>query len=160
MTMTAVPFARARRSSLEPWSAAWARPVVARAQREPFGSTLSVVNRRRERQKGDLMSLTPVCELLRIERPIAQAPVAADPRLPAAVSDAGALGSVALWWADDAGALVREVAALTDGPFTGNFVLTSDQHRRLDQALSAGLRIVSFLLGNPAEIVAERVSRL
>jgi len=65
---------------------------------------------------------TPVCESLGIERPIVQAPLSADPRLPAAVSNAGALGSVALWWADDAGALVRETAALTDRPFAGNFV--------------------------------------
>ena len=96
---------------------------------------------------------TPVCELLGIEQPIVQAPVSADPRLPAAVSNAGALGSVALWWADDAGDLVGETAALTDRPFAGNFVLTSDQHRRLDQALSAGLRIVSFLLGDPSAYV-------
>ena len=46
---------------------------------------------------------TPVCELLGIEHPIVQAPLSADPRLPAAVSNAGALGSVALAWADDAG---------------------------------------------------------
>ena len=96
---------------------------------------------------------TPVCELLGIERPIVQAPVADDPRLPAAVSNAGALGSVALWWADDAGAIVRETAALTDRPFAGNFVLTSDQHHRLDQALSAGLRIVSLLWGDPDSYV-------
>jgi nitronate monooxygenase len=92
---------------------------------------------------------TPVCELLGIERPIVQAPISDHPRLPAAVSNAGALGSVALWWADDAGDLVRETAALTDRPFAGNFVLTSDQHHRLDQALSAGLRIVSLLWGDP-----------
>jgi nitronate monooxygenase len=96
---------------------------------------------------------TPVCELLGIEHPIVQAPVAADPRLPAAVSNAGALGSVALWWADDAGDPVRETAALTDRPFAGNFVLTSDQHRRLDQALSAGLRVVSFLWRAPDSYV-------
>jgi NAD(P)H-dependent flavin oxidoreductase YrpB (nitropropane dioxygenase family) len=95
----------------------------------------------------------PVCELLGIEHPIVQAPVSADPRLPAAVSNAGALGSVALWWADDAGDWVRETAALTDRPFAGNFVLASDQHRRLDQALSAGLRIVSFLMGDPDSYV-------
>lgn len=91
---------------------------------------------------------TPVCDLLGIEHPIVQAPVSADPRLPAAVSNAGALGSVALWWADDAGALVGETAALTDRPFAGNFVLTADQHDRLDRALGAGLRIVSFLGGD------------
>jgi nitronate monooxygenase len=96
---------------------------------------------------------TPVCELLGIERPIVQAPLSADPRLPAAVSNAGALGSVALWWADDAGDLVRETAALTDRPFAGNFVLASDQHRRVDEALSAGLRIVSFLMGDPDSYV-------
>ncbi len=92
---------------------------------------------------------TSVCDLLGIERPIVQAPLSADPRLPAAVSNAGALGSVSLWWADDAGVPVGETAALTDRSFAGNFVLTSDQHRRLDQALSAGLRIVSYLLGDP-----------
>src|SRR5271154_988492 len=87
------------------------------------------------------------------EPPTARARVSADPRPPAAVSNAGALGSVALWWADDAGDLVRETAALTARPFAGNFVLTSDQHRRLDQALSAGLRIVSFLWGDPASYI-------
>lgn len=97
---------------------------------------------------------TSVCELLGIEHPIVQAPVADDPRLPAAVSNAGALGSVALWWADDAGALVRKTAALTDRPFAGNFVLTSDQHLRVNQALAAGLRIVSFLLGDPDSYVS------
>jgi nitronate monooxygenase len=92
---------------------------------------------------------TAVCELLGIDHPIVSAPMAADPRLPAAVSNAGALGTIGLWWVDDAGDLVRETAALTDRPFGGNFALTSDQHRRVDQALSAGLRIVSFIFGDP-----------
>ncbi len=96
---------------------------------------------------------TPVCESLGIEHPIILAPLAADPRLPAAVSNTGGLGQMGLWWADDAGQIVRETAALTDRPFAGNFVLTSDQHRRLDQALSAGLKIVSFLWGDPASYV-------
>ncbi len=93
---------------------------------------------------------TPVCELLGIEHPIVQAPISSDPRLPAAVSNAGALGSVALAWTDDAGDLVRETAALTDRPFAGNFVLSRpDQHHRLDAALSAGLRIVLLFAGDP-----------
>jgi nitronate monooxygenase len=96
---------------------------------------------------------TPVCELLGIEHPIIEAPLAADPRLPAAVSNAGGLGSLGLSWADDAGAVVRETAALTDRPFSGNFVLTSDQHRRVDQALSADLRLVSLIWGDPASYV-------
>src|ERR1700722_3908464 len=96
---------------------------------------------------------TTVCELLGIEFPMVEAPLSADPRLPAAVSNAGALGSLGLSWSDDAGDVVRATAALTGRPFSGNFVLTSDQHRRVDQALSAGLRIVSFLLGDPESYV-------
>ena len=92
---------------------------------------------------------TPVCELLGIERPIVEAPLAADPRLPAAVSNAGGLGTLGLGWAGDAGEVVRQTAALTERPFAGNFVLAFDQHRRIDQALSAGLRIVSLFWGDP-----------
>jgi len=96
---------------------------------------------------------TPVCELLGIEHPIVLAPLAADPRLPAAVSNAGGLGSLGLSWSDDAGDVVRETAALTDQPFSGNFVLTSDQRHRVDQALSAGLRVVSLIWGGPQSYV-------
>src|ERR1700727_1129398 len=96
---------------------------------------------------------TPVCEMLGIDHPIVSAPMAADARLPAAVSNAGGLGTMGLWWLDDAGDLVRETATLTDRPFGGNFVLTSDQHRRVDQALAAGLRSVSFLFGDPSGYV-------
>jgi NAD(P)H-dependent flavin oxidoreductase YrpB (nitropropane dioxygenase family) len=92
---------------------------------------------------------TPVCELLRIDHPIVEAPLSADPRLPAAVSNAGGLGTLGLGWADDAGDIVRQTAALTDKPFAGNFVLAFDQHRRIGQALSAGLRIVSLFWGDP-----------
>jgi nitronate monooxygenase len=98
---------------------------------------------------------TPVCELLGIEQPIVQAPVgpAADPRLAAAVSNAGALGTVSLSWAADAASVIRETAALTSRPFGGNLVLAWDQHRRLDQALGAGLRIVSLTWGDPSPYV-------
>jgi NAD(P)H-dependent flavin oxidoreductase YrpB (nitropropane dioxygenase family) len=92
---------------------------------------------------------TPVCELLGIEQPIVLAPMVAVPRLAAAVSNAGGLGMVTLTWSADTGAVVRETAGLTGRPFGGNFVLTEDHHRPLDQALEAGLRIVSFMLGDP-----------
>jgi nitronate monooxygenase len=100
-----------------------------------------------------MSSYTPLCELLGIEHPIVEAPLSADPRLPAAVSTAGGLGSLGLAWSDDAGDVVRDTAALTDRPFAGNFVLTSDQHSRVDQALSAGLRIVSLIWGDPDSYV-------
>ena len=93
---------------------------------------------------------TQVCEMLGIEQPIVQAPMAAIPRLAAAVSNAGALGMVTLTWSADAGAVVRETAALTARPFGGNLVLTEDHHRRLEEALDAGLRIVSFMWGTLA----------
>jgi nitronate monooxygenase len=93
------------------------------------------------------MVRTPVCELLGIEQPIVQAPMSAEPQLAAAVSNAGALGMLALTWSTPAGDVVRETAALTDRPFGGNLILASDQHRRLDEALEAGLRIVSLYVG-------------
>jgi nitronate monooxygenase len=98
---------------------------------------------------------TPVCELLGIEQPIVQAPMSAVPELAAAVSNAGGLGMVTLTWSTPAGDVVRETAALTDRPFGGNLILDSDQHRRLDEALEAGLRIVSLFWGDPGDYVEQ-----
>jgi len=92
---------------------------------------------------------TPVCEMLGIEQPIVQAPMSDITGLAAAVSNAGALGMLTLTWSADVGAVVRETAALTPRPFGGNLILTEDRHDRLDQALEAGLRIVSFMWGDP-----------
>jgi nitronate monooxygenase len=98
---------------------------------------------------------TPVCELLGIEQPIVQAPMSEVPELAAAVSNAGALGMLALTWSSPAGDAVRQTAALTDRPFGGNLILSSDQHRRLDEALEAGLRIVSLMWGDAADYVEQ-----
>ena len=81
--------------------------------------------------------------------------MSAVPQLAAAVSNAGALGMLALTWSTPAGDVVRETAALTDRPFGGNLVLNSDQHHRLDEALEAGLRIVSLFWGDPAGYVEQ-----
>ena len=96
---------------------------------------------------------TALRELLGMERPIVQAPMSDITGLAAAVSNAGALGMVTLTWSADIGAVVRETAALTARPFGGNFVLTSDHHRHLDQALEAGLKIVSFMWGDPSSYI-------
>jgi nitronate monooxygenase len=101
------------------------------------------------------MMRTPVCELLGIDKPIVQAPMSAVPELAAAVSNAGALGMLALTWSTPAGDVVRETSSLTDRPFGGNLVLASDQHRRLDDALDAGLRIVSLFWGDPTAYVEQ-----
>jgi NAD(P)H-dependent flavin oxidoreductase YrpB (nitropropane dioxygenase family) len=98
---------------------------------------------------------TRVCELLGIEQPIVQAPMSAVSQLAAAVSNAGALGMLALTWSTPVGDVVRETAALTDRPFGGNLVLASDQHQRLDEALEAGLRIVSLFWGDPSGYVEQ-----
>jgi nitronate monooxygenase len=98
---------------------------------------------------------TEVCKLLGIEQPIVQAPMVAVPALTAAVSNAGALGMLTLTWSTPAGDVVRQTAALTDRPFGGNLVLTSDQHRRLNEALEAGLRVVSFFEGDPTNYVEQ-----
>jgi nitronate monooxygenase len=98
---------------------------------------------------------TPVCELLGIEEPIVQAPMVAVPELAAAVSNAGALGMLTLTWSSPAGDPVRETAALTDRPFGGNLIVAEDQHRRLDEALDAGLRVVSLFWGSPAGYVEQ-----
>src|ERR1700733_14287383 len=103
--------------------------------------------------KGATAVMTPVCELLGIEQPIVQAAMVDIPQAAAAASNAGALGMLTLTWSGDVGAVVRETAALTTRPFGGNLVLTDDRHRRLDQALDADLRIVSFFLGDPGGYV-------
>jgi nitronate monooxygenase len=101
---------------------------------------------------------TPLCDLLGIEHPIVQAPMGgpAVPQLAAAVSNAGALGMLALSWSEDAGAAVRELQGLTLRPFGGNFGLQLDQRERVDAALEAGLRIVSLFWGDPSPYV-ERI---
>ena len=116
------------------------------------GSNAELVRRA---EQGVNAMRTPVCELLGIEQPIVLAPMVAVPPLAAAVSNAGALGMVTLTWSEDVGAVVRETAALTERPFCGNLVLTEDRHRRLDQALEAGLRIVSFFLGDPSGYIEQ-----
>ena len=94
-------------------------------------------------------------ELLRIRHPVVQAPIAsaAVPELAAAVSNAGALGMLALTWDEDPAASVRETAGLTASPFGGNFVLQWDQHGKVASALEAGLRVVSLTWGDPAPYV-------
>ena len=101
------------------------------------------------------MSLhTPLCDLLGIDYPVAQAPIgtASTPSLAAAVSDAGGLGSVALsWTAPDAVAgVVADIRARTGRPFAVNLVLQWSPEERLEAALAAGAPIVSLAWGDPA----------
>jgi nitronate monooxygenase len=81
--------------------------------------------------------------------------MSAVPELAAAVSNAGALGMLALTWSSPAGDPVHETAALTDRAFGGNLILNADQHSRLEEALDAGLRIVSLMWGDPSGYVEQ-----
>ena len=102
---------------------------------------------------------TAFTELLGIEAPIVQAPMggAATPVLAAAVSNAGGLGMLPLSWSspDAIATLMREVADLTDRPVGINLGLEWDQRDRLAAALEAGVGVVSFFWGDPAELISQ-----
>ncbi len=97
---------------------------------------------------------TALTRLLGIEIPIVQAPVggASTPELAAAVGNAGALGCLSITWRDPAALpdLLRRTRALTERPVAVNLVLAWDPAEKLEIALAAGVRIVSFFWGDPA----------
>ena len=96
---------------------------------------------------------TPLCDLLGIDVPIVQAPVgsATCPELAAAVSGAGALGTLALTWtAPDACAdRIRRTRQLTDRPFAVNLVLDWDQHERIAVCAREDVPVISTFWGDP-----------
>jgi nitronate monooxygenase len=100
---------------------------------------------------------TPLCDLLGIEAPIVQAPIggASVPALAAAVSEAGALGTVALSWTkpEDIAAILDDVRARTSKPFHVNILLEWPPEERLEAALTAGAGIVSLAWGDPGPYV-------
>ncbi len=93
-----------------------------------------------------------LCDRLGIRIPILQAPTGsiAGPELAAAVSSAGALGSMGLTWTKSEIAVeqVRQVREVTSAPFAVNFVL-SFEPAALIPCLEAGVPIVTFSWGDP-----------
>lgn len=95
-------------------------------------------------------------ETLGIRTPLIQAPIgsATYPELAAAVSNAGALGMLALSWRSPAG--VSEVIArtqrLTPHPFGVNLVLAWPQQDRLRVSIDSGVRIISTSWGDPESL--------
>jgi NAD(P)H-dependent flavin oxidoreductase YrpB (nitropropane dioxygenase family) len=100
---------------------------------------------------------TAATSALGIRVPLLQAPVgsATSIELAAAVSEAGALGMLALTWrtVSDIRRMLRETAALTSRPFAVNLVLEWDMRERLEACLEEGVRLVSFFWGDPAPYV-------
>jgi NAD(P)H-dependent flavin oxidoreductase YrpB (nitropropane dioxygenase family) len=106
--------------------------------------------------------ITAGCERLGIEVPIIQAPMggAVGPALAAAVSNAGGLGTLALWRADEQTLRqqIRETRALTAKPFAVNLNLEFPQQERLDICLQEGVPVISFFWRDPSALVARAKS--
>jgi nitronate monooxygenase len=81
---------------------------------------------------------------------------AGGPALAAAVSNAGGLGTLALWRADEQTLRrqIRETRALTAKPFAVNLNLEFPQQERLDICLQEGVPAISFFWRDPAALVA------
>ena len=101
---------------------------------------------------------TSVTRALGIEQPIVQAPIGglSNPRLAAAVSNAGGLGMIAQTWMspDEIRESVRATQALTTQPFGINLIIDEPQDERLAAALEAGVKVISLFWGDPAPYVA------
>jgi NAD(P)H-dependent flavin oxidoreductase YrpB (nitropropane dioxygenase family) len=132
---------------------------VSSALRSPDFSEAVLPNAQHERS--DSM-ITAGCERLAIEVPIIQAPMggAVGPALAAAVSNAGGLGTLALWTADvqTLRQQVRETRALTGKPFAVNLVLEFPQEERLEACLQEGVPVISFFWREPSALVARAKS--
>jgi enoyl-[acyl-carrier protein] reductase II len=103
---------------------------------------------------------TRFCELFEIEVPLVQAAIwpATAPELVAAVSDAGALGSVGALFgsADEVRRQMQRVRELTDRPFVVNHVVPVLDEDAFEATLESPPAAVSFALGDPGGLV-ERV---
>ena len=101
---------------------------------------------------------TDLCTILGIESPIIQAPIApyTTPELVAAVSNAGALGSIgsALRSIDNLKREVEKVRELTKHPFAINFTINTFSEDAFRFAIEeAEPKVVSCALGNPKDLV-------
>jgi nitronate monooxygenase len=98
-----------------------------------------------------------ILRLLDIRYPVVQAPMGrtAPPELAAAVTNAGGLGMLGSSW--DAPQVLRDklaaTRALTAGPIGVNLGMPWDQHERLDIALEAGVKVISFFWGDAAAYI-------
>jgi NAD(P)H-dependent flavin oxidoreductase YrpB (nitropropane dioxygenase family) len=100
-----------------------------------------------------------VRKLLGVELPLIQAPIgsATSVELAAAVSEAGALGTLAVSWRSERQLreMLGRLRASTDRSWGVNLVLEWDQHARLEACLEEGARIISFFWGDPSPYIAD-----
>lgn len=98
---------------------------------------------------------TRLTKALGLKHPIVQAPIAATPALATAVANAGGLGMLGVSWTAPGllAAMFAEMRGVTRGPFGINLVVQWDQEERLETALAAGIKIVSFFWGDPSPYI-------
>jgi nitronate monooxygenase/enoyl-[acyl-carrier protein] reductase II len=100
---------------------------------------------------------TPVCKVLGIDVPVMQGSIGpwTNAELPAAVSEAGGLGSVgtALKSPGEVTDLIDRVRELTDRPFAVNFTARPFGEEAYAGALTREPAVVSFALGDPGDLV-------
>lgn len=102
---------------------------------------------------------TPICETLGIEVPIVLAAMGGVDAAPlaAAVSNAGGLGMMALWFLppDAVRNQIAKARALTDRPFGVNLNLGRPQGEQLAACLDEGVKVISLFWGDPGDLVAQ-----
>src|SRR5215208_2986706 len=103
---------------------------------------------------------TPVCDLLGMEVPIMQAAIwpATDPKLVAAVSEAGGLGSIGAVF-ESAESVKRQIASvreLTPRPIAVNHVVPLLDEAAFRATLEAKPTVISFALGYPGGDLVKR----
>jgi NAD(P)H-dependent flavin oxidoreductase YrpB (nitropropane dioxygenase family) len=106
---------------------------------------------------------TALCEKLGLEVPIILAPMglASSPRLAAAVSNAGGLGTLAPWLLDIdvVRRQIQELRALSPRPFAVNLNMAYPQEERLEACLDEGVPVISFFWNDPGALVAKTKAR-
>jgi enoyl-[acyl-carrier protein] reductase II len=98
-----------------------------------------------------------LCDLLDIDIPIIQAPIVpgAGPELVAAVSEAGAIGSLGAVFrtGEQVSADIEAVRRLTDRPFIVNHVVPALDEDAFAATLDARPAVISLALGDPGDLV-------
>ena len=102
---------------------------------------------------------TKLCDLLGIDHPIIQAGMGSftSPELVAAVSNAGALGSIgaATLHPDTVRAELVEVKEMTNRPFAVNHTMASLNEQAFEFTLEAQPKLVSFAMASPGKYVEQ-----
>jgi enoyl-[acyl-carrier protein] reductase II len=116
-------------------------------------SIFYLVSVRKERA----MLRTPICDLLGIEVPVMQAAIwpATAPRLVAAVSEAGGLGSIGSVFepAESVERQIARVRELTGRPFAVNHVVPLLDEEAFEATLEAKPAVVSLAFGDPGDLL-------